>query len=194
MIKELWDICLPPKALPVPDGVCVKERWDPPMDVPQSRREALRVYGNPGAGKVDPKWERENMTLVRNLPGPRPKLYIHKLAEPFLREALARAVENGTADYIERMGCFNFRHQRHDIRRPLSYHSFGVAVDINPRSNKAVYSPAESPLPAPWTTGWWEVWPNGVPQGFVEAFESVGWTWGGRWNNFKDGMHFQLVR
>jgi beta-N-acetylhexosaminidase len=56
-----------------------------------------------------------------------------------------------------------------------SYHSYGVAVDINPATN-------------PYTTG---TAPHDIPQSYVDAFHHHGWSWGGGWNSVKDYMHFE---
>jgi hypothetical protein len=57
-----------------------------------------------------------------------------------------------------------------------SAHSFGVAVDLNPK------------LGAYWR--WQKEWKNQVPEAVVGAFESEGFAWGGRWFHF-DTMHFE---
>ena len=36
------------------------------------------------------------------------------------------------------------------------------------------------------------LWPDGLPRAFVEAFESVGFSWGGRWKGYCDPMHFSF--
>jgi hypothetical protein len=170
------------------------------MSIPRNRKEAYATYGNPGVGKVDPSWESANMIVARDLPGiPNGKLYVHKLVEPYLREALRRC-EAVAPGYIKHIGCFNFRHSRHDPRLPLSYHSFGAAVDINASDNAAKYfKVGESP--EPWTPEWLKEWPKGMSKDFVSAWTSVGWTWGSDWDRdgkasdhtFNDPMHFQLV-
>lgn len=74
-----------------------------------------------------------------------------------------------------------------------SYHSYGLAVDLIPRSyhGKAVYWR--------WTwvmqkTGRWWATPYSqrwmVPSAIVSAFEKYGFVWGGKWLFF-DNMHFE---
>jgi len=95
-------------------------------------------------------------------------------------------------DYIEKLGCFNYRRMRHNPLMPLSYHAFGVAFDINPRQNQAKeYRHGEAP--EPFGDEWTAVWPEGVPELLVKAFEEAGFTWGGRWSRFKDIMHMELI-
>lgn len=56
-----------------------------------------------------------------------------------------------------------------------SYHTYGVAVDINPSTN-------------PYTT---TSAPYDIPQSYVDAFHHHGWSWGGGWKSIKDYMHFE---
>lgn len=204
---QLWRSAAAPIIDPNPD---VEAELAQPFEGPahihtiRGRLDVYRQFGNPGVGKVDPKWERESMVVARNLPGRwnggKGKLYVHRLAEPYLREALRRcqlirrwtgATEEWSClNYITRLGCFNFRHQRHDPSRPLSYHSWGIAVDINSEDNAGKYLKAP---PAPFSPEWRKLWPRGVPEELVRAFESVGWKWGGRWKGYVDNMHFCLV-
>lgn len=166
------------------------EPFDGPLRrIPQTRTEVYRVFGDPGVGKPDPKWERKWMVVARNLPGDH-KVYCHRLVEPYLREALRRCGTEAMA--IDKIGCWNFRHQRHDPARPLSYHAWGIAADIDPADNSArQYAPGLAP--EPFSEGWHSVWPYGVSERIVLAFESVGWRWGGRWKGFVDPMHFEMV-
>lgn len=168
----------------------------PLESIPQTRPEVYRVFGNPGEGRPSRTFQRRNLTTAKGLPGRwnnnRGRLYIHRLAEPYLREALRRADDAGVLGELTRMGCYNFRHQRHDKSRPLSYHSWAIALDLNSAQNRARrFRPGKAPVP--FSDEWKRLWPNGVSEDLVLAFESVGWSWGGRWKLFKDNMHFELV-
>lgn len=178
---------------PSPDDV-----FEGPLSViPSSREEVYRVFGNPGTSKPSRLWKRESMVVAKNLPGIwnkcRGKLYIHHLAEPYLREALRRAEVQGCLDEIHKIGCYTFRHQRHDPRRPLSYHSWGIAIDINPKDNRARKF-QKGLAPEPFTPEWEKWWPDGLSKDLVWCFESVGWSWGGRWTRFCDPMHMEIVQ
>lgn len=177
----------PPTAWPPFDG--------PLARVPQNRREVYEVFGNPGTESVDGAWQKANIVTTRDLPGVPSKWYFecHKLIEPYLREGLRRA-KLAAPDYqIARAASFVFRHQRHDPKRPLSYHSWGIAVDVDADRNFAKTFPSAAATPEPWSPEWNAIWPKGLPRAFVEALESVGFTWGGRWKVFVDGMHFEFV-
>lgn len=169
--------------------------FDGPLErVPQTRREVYEVFGNPGVGSVDGAWQKANIVTIRDLPGVPGKWYFetHRLIEPYLREGLRRA-RLACPDYqIVRAASFVFRHQRHDPKRPLSYHSWGIAADIDADLNFAkTYEVGSTPVP--WGEEWKATWPKGLPKKFVEAMESVGFTWGGRWKGFVDAMHFEFV-
>jgi len=168
----------------------------PPINLPTNRAGVRRIFGDPGFARPSKHFQRERMTTARNLPGGwnrgRGKLYCHELAEPFLREALTRAAQNGSLADVQRIGCYVHRHQRHDPRRPLSFHSWGIAIDIDPALNKSRKF-GRGLKPEPFSEEWRAWWPLGLSRELVEAFESVGWRWGGRWERFVDPMHFELV-
>lgn len=162
--------------------------------LPRNRSEVYQVFGNPGGVKVDRRWERASLMVAKKLPGRwnkgKGRLYVHRLVEPYIREALFRCDQLGVLDYIEKLGCFSPRHQRHDPRRPLSYHTWAIAFDINSGQNS---SRVMGKAPEPFSAAWRKLWPDGVPEQLVRAFESVGFSWGGRWPTFPDPMHFELV-
>lgn len=181
--------------LPILQRLPLQAFAGPLAEIPRNRAAVIRTFGDPGMGatKADPKWERQYMTVATGLPGTwnggKGRLYVHRLAEEYVREALRRCEEAGVLSYITRLGCFNFRHMRHDARMPLSYHSWGIALDVNSGANAGRY--VDHP-PAPFTDAWRALWPLGMPEALVQAFESTGWRWGGRWRGYVDPMHFQL--
>lgn len=58
----------------------------------------------------------------------------------------------------------------------ISWHSYGLAIDINP---------AENPMQGSLKTD--------MPAAFVKMWTDEGWGWGGRWNRKKDAMHFSKI-
>lgn len=74
-----------------------------------------------------------------------------------------------------------------------SQHAYGRAIDINPLENPYVYGDGTTSHPrserylrrSPYRRGM-------AVEGrvLVRAFDSVGWTWGGRWESPKDYQHF----
>jgi D-alanyl-D-alanine carboxypeptidase len=186
-------------------------RWEPfdgPAErQPRNRSELVAMAGSPGRGQPDPEWERENIVELHEkwnnrLPGVPAKLYVqaNRIVVPYLFEGLRRA---GIAcpDYaIERIGCYVFRHTRHDPDLPLSIHSWGWAADINSHRNFARSFP-RGKGPKAWSVDWFKVWPEGLPRLFVEAMASCGWAWGSDWDEdglsedhtFFDPMHFEWI-
>lgn len=166
-----------------------------------TRAQLVTHFGDPGLDRasVDPAWVKANIVTARDgngdvpgMPGVPSRYYfqVHRRAEPAMRAAFA-AARAAAPDYvIERAGCFVFRHERHDPSRPLSRHSWGIAVDIDADQNSARQFRGEQP--EPWSPAWLEIWPHGLPRAFVEAFEQAGFVWGGRWRGFVDPMHFEL--
>ena len=170
-------------------------KFDGPLTAqPKNRSEVYKIFGDPGSSAVDGAWQKANIVTVRDLPGVPSKWYFetHRLTEPYAREGLRRA-KLACPDYqIARAASFVFRHMRHDPSMPLSYHSWGIAIDIDSDLNFSKTF-AAGKTPAPWSPEWKAIWPKGLPQPFVEAMKSVGWQWGGDWSGFCDPMHFQFV-
>jgi len=181
--------------------------------IPRNRQEVVEVFGDPRLkdrrGKPtpqpDPAWVERNIVEIHGakmFPGVPPKWFFqcHRLAEPYLREAFRRAQIACPEYQIERAGGFVFRHIRHDPKRALSMHAYGIAVDVDPARNQAVEFPAGKG-PAAWSETWRGIWPKGLPPAFVDAFLSVGFTWGGDWNGdgrsedhrFIDPQHWELT-
>lgn len=106
------------------------------------------------------------------------KKYLHKkMVEP-LTNAVLEVIETAMVDsayeyWFEHFSIYCPRHVWRKKDKPLSRHAFALAVDINP----------------------WENPPGGpgaIPVCVAEVFEKHGFTWGGRWKNYPDPMHFQL--
>lgn len=91
---------------------------------------------------------------------------------------------------------FNCREAvRFDGVRQWSQHAYGLAIDLNPVENPAVYDDRVLPPEgeryadralAPSTPG--AAFAGGA---VVEAFAAGGWSWGGRWSN-PDYQHFSV--
>lgn len=190
-------------------------RFTGPLDeLPRDRNDILRTFGDPrlrGAdgvpvGQPDPAWERRNIVELHGsdrLPGVPERLYFHchRLAEPYIREALRRATVICPDYALYQAASYVYRHMRHDPKRALSLHSWGIAVDVNSRDNRGIEYKRGEKVPKYFSDDWKRTWPRGVPRTFVDAFLSVGFTWGGDWDGdgrsddhtFLDPMHFELT-
>lgn len=193
-----------------PEQLAEKGQWGEfhgPVAPPRDRAGVYATFGNPGTvAAPDKAWQKANIITVRDLPGIPTKWHFqcHRLVEPALREGLRRAKE--VSPYkIETAASFVLRHVRHDSSKPLSLHSWGIAIDIDPKRNSAK-TVKRGTLPVPWSKKWFEMWPGGLDKAFVEAMESVGFTWGGVWGSheqswaerargcsFADPQHYEFV-
>lgn len=72
-----------------------------------------------------------------------------------------------------------------------SLHSYGTAIDINPRQNPWVKGEVFDPPEGAAFARRDDVRPGMLVRGdkATAAFESIGWGWGGRWKAYKDYMH-----
>lgn len=75
-----------------------------------------------------------------------------------------------------------------------SQHSYGRAVDVNPRQNPMIRGNyLDPPNSAPWLARG-NHWAGMMhADGAVRAFTSEGFAWGGRWQTLKDYMHFSTT-
>jgi hypothetical protein len=129
---------------------------------------------DPNGGELDPDpgWERENVE-TREVPllG---EVTCHRKIFPMLVAAL-EAIEDEGEDVVGSgyAGCYVPRFISHDPTRSLSYHSWGVAIDVNAENNAFGAEPHQD-------------------MALVDAMEAQGFQWGGRWD-VPDGMHFEWL-
>lgn len=76
----------------------------------------------------------------------------------------------------------------------LSYHSWGMALDINPSKNPYCLNTSSGLTCVP--AGKCETLctsskPTDIPQRIIDIFKEHGFDWGGNWPSLKDYMHFQ---
>lgn len=179
--------------------------FDGPLEHrPKNLAEVIATFGDPGVKQLEPlaAWAHANIVECHEhetgprgrppMPGATAQFYFqcHRLAEPYMREALARC-EQVAAGHVKRAASFVFRHMRHRVDLPLSYHSWGIAIDINSSFNEA-HEFAHGAKPKLWSPEWCARWPHGVTEAIVDAFKSCGFAWGGDWAGYCDPMHFEL--
>ena len=76
-----------------------------------------------------------------------------------------------------------------------SEHSYGWAIDLNPRENPYVAGSFVAPLDGAdhldrTSNARGTIHPGDA---VVRAFSSIGWGWGGAWDSIKDYQHFSLT-
>lgn len=123
---------------------------------------------------IDPAWVAANIVRAR-VPIFTGEVVCHRQYVEQLIPALQEVVDQGLAHLIDPTqygGCWVPRHIDWRPDRPLSMHSWGLALDLNVSTNQLGAVPT-------------------LDLRIVEIFESYGFAWGGRWSR-PDGMHFEL--
>lgn len=155
----------------------------PPVGLAGVVREFGEIERYVGAdGSLDPRWEAESLARVvlpfaLLLAWDQSKhiehFRCHRRLTGVFSEVFARIVGKGLQSEVRSFGgCFMYRPQRTGAR--LSTHSWGIAIDLNPETNRLG------------TAG-------DMNAGVVEIFRDIGFTWGGGWiGRARDPMHFQF--
>ena len=152
-----------------------------------SRAQAHAYYGplRPGLdyiegadGRIIPtaKWKRDHVAWFTLHDG-RKREFNRKAGAHFVR-TFREAVE-ASGYNPGSVQTTVYRHILWNPSQPLSEHSYGVAVDVNPTRNGYGKAPGRAEI-------------DKFPK-FVEVFERNGFVWGGRWKGkSRDPMHFEL--
>ena len=123
---------------------------------------------------------------------------VHQLAvEPLERVAMrvrrAMDADPAVSEFVASLAAvhgYNWRTIAGTAQR--SYHSYGVAIDLTPRSYRGT-SPYWLWAAEAGVVEWWRIPLEGrwqVPQAVIDAFEAEGFIWGGKWLFF-DNLHFE---
>ena len=128
----------------------------------------LSRYGEPKKEANMQVWHVPANLVLGKIPA---KIYCNRdLIEP-LEKALTNVISRGLiAEITSWDGCFNIRAKKG--ASSASLHSWGMAIDINARTNAFGKPPTLS-------------------KALVACFKEAGFDWGGDWSR-PDGMHFQL--
>jgi len=98
----------------------------------------------------------------------------HKYVVPHMQKAFEGIVfKEAEQALLTFDGCFNIRYMRSSAK--WSTHSWAIAIDLNARWNRFGHTQFN------------------MDRRIVDAFESAGFTWGGRWH-YLDAMHFQFCK
>jgi hypothetical protein len=147
------------------------------LDAKRSKADFLKVFGrfkysdlNNGSILVlDRKWAKQ---IVKVAFGPK-GVWAHVLLQPLLERCWLDWLALNHPYKIIRAEAFCPRHQYWNVKKPLSIHSWGAAVDVNPLTNM------------PGVIG-------DLPPEFIKIMETAGFTWGGRWKRL-DYMHMEFT-
>ncbi|WP_175597229.1 M15 family metallopeptidase [Peristeroidobacter soli] len=160
--------------------------------LPLSTTDLMRFFGQfrfreaakKGFIDIEPEWIRENTELI---PVPAlaqldfPNIRVHKKAARHFAAVFDEIAKAGLSDLLlSCAGTFVPRHISRDLDKPLSSHSWGVAIDLNAEWNGYGQRPAARNTP-------------GSLQDVAPIFATYGFAWGGHFGT-PDGMHFELAR
>ncbi|MBR3812940.1 MAG: M15 family metallopeptidase [Spirochaetaceae bacterium] len=125
------------------------------------------------------------------------RVNVHKMIVPFMEKIdgeiraaakTSKEVSKFVADVSE-IGGYNWRTIDGTAGR-RSYHSYGLAIDINAKSNK---KPTYWEWVRTWNSKWMLVPQSSLwlpPEPVIKIFEKYGFVWGGTWDEY-DTMHFE---
>ncbi len=133
-------------------------------------------------GSLDPKWQADFLTRI-TMPFPLSlswdlatsvnQMTCHKKMADVFEDVFRQVQSSGIRDRIKTFGgCFSYRPQRSGSK--LSAHAWGIAIDLNPRSNEQGSA-------------------GDMDGGVIGIFQDAGFEWGGEWvGTRRDPMHFQF--
>ena len=129
-------------------------------------------YYKDGTIEPDARWVRENIVSARvPIFG---TVTCHRLMIPQLRAALEEVVRAGLASKLRTYdGCYVPRFIERDPSRPVSLHTWGIAIDFDASTNyRGIRGTMDLRV--------------------VSIFKRWGFRWGGDWS-YTDPMHFELA-
>lgn len=146
----------------------------PMYDAQYTQAQLKKLFGDPGTATSHPDMDKNLVDVDFN----GRKVQVNKKASGCLEAVAAEIKQTGVSYTVKEMGCYRFDSDNGSTNIGLrSYHTYGVACDINPSANPFVSGGTAS---------------HDMPEGYIKAFHNHGWTWGGDWNTVKDYMHFEF--
>jgi hypothetical protein len=195
----------PPAASAQPGAHWPPRPASPPQPTPEHTGDIFGRFqfraapepDNPEAIEILGGWQQQNIVTI-HIPEldnslfavgntyvvqPVGSISCHRLAAPKFQQLFSQW---RSANLIDRVitcaGAFNARLKRgqtNPIPKNLSNHSWGTAIDINDEQNPRSHVPV--------TLG-----ARGCVRELVAIANSLGFYWGGHFDNPPDGMHFEL--
>lgn len=147
--------------MPIPKRNELAERFGPIVDMTWANQG-----DHMGWLPVPPELQPFLLSMGR----PVERIYCNREMMDPLFGAFQRILVRGLKQQVKSYGgCFAIRQSRG--RSALSVHSWGMAIDLNPETNRLGE-------------------PGDMPPELVQCFTDAGFIWGGSWHR-PDPMHFQ---
>jgi len=118
----------------------------------------------------DRAWRDANIVTKKLFDGKRVEIH-SKVADEFAQLYEQAVAESGY--HPASVQTYVPRHKQWNPQKDLSTHSWGIAIDFDPKKNGV-----NAPHPA-------------VPDSFLDVFRRAGWWVGADWKHYKDYMHVQ---
>ncbi|MGH3772485.1 MAG: M15 family metallopeptidase [Pseudonocardiaceae bacterium] len=175
---------------PVPPRVLARSSWKPTCPVQPNQLRYLTMSFRGFDARAHTGEMLVNADVAQAVVGVFTRLFAAGFPIEEMRitpEAALNLTPTGDGNNTEAFVCHQAPGQTH-----WSAHAYGLAIDLNPFDNPYVKGDlvvpelASSYLNRSWVRSGMAL--DGGP--VVTAFESVGWTWGGRWPGPVDFMHF----
>lgn len=160
-----------------------------PFNVPQIEKVFGSFLSGPAKKKgfiqIAPPWVTQNIVEVA-IPALEPlgfpTIQVHRHAARHFQAVFAEIEQQGfNDDLLTCGGTFVPRHISQNVLKPLSSHSWGIAIDLNVAWNGYGKIPARAEE-------------QGSVRRLVPIFNQHGFAWGGHFGTDPDGMHFELAR
>lgn len=173
----------------IDSGMSFEEAVDD-LDFPLEIRKNLTLI-NVMYVSFDDKIHKGQIVIHKKLSAELKEIFDEILSKRFPIEKVIPIVkynwdDNASMDDNNSSG-FNYRVI--DGTDKLSNHSYGIAVDINPKQNPFIAGKKVMPIGAKYDKK--EIGTLTPESVVVKAFRKRGWEWGGDWKSRKDYQHFE---
>ncbi len=178
---------------PVPPQVLARSTWRPACPVPASQLRYLTMSFHGFDGRVHTGEMLVNATAAQTVVGIFGQLFAAGFPIEEMRVTAAPELDlppTGDGNNTSAFVCRQTRGQTH-----WSAHAYGLAIDLNPFHNPYILGDLVVPELASSYRERNRMRPGMARAGdpAVTAFETAGWTWGGRWSAPVDFMHFSAT-
>ena len=178
---------------PVPAEVLARSSWQPTCPTPADRLRYLTMSFQGFDGRVHTGEMLVNAAVAETVVAVFGRLFAARFPIEEMRVVDAAELNLPPTGDGNNTTAFVCRPARGQTR--WSAHAYGLAIDLNPFHNPYVRDDLVLPELASAYLDRNRTLPGMVHDGdpAVSAFDAAGWTWGGRWSEPADPMHFSAT-